>query len=72
MEYKNKFQDNQAVKHRDTGEILTVNRWGYVPSMKRYTYTVKETIAMFYFEEELEAATIADLELQQDEDGEWR
>lgn len=72
MEYKNKFQDNQAVKHKSTGEILTVDQWGYVPSKKRYTYTVKENVSTFYFEEELEAATIEDVGLQQDEDGEWR
>ncbi|WP_226036869.1 hypothetical protein [Aquibacillus saliphilus] len=54
MKSKNKFEYNQKVKLRSTGEPVTINKWSYVENMKRYSYTVEEYPNTFYFEEELE------------------
>lgn len=55
MEYQNKYEDNETVKIRVTGEIVTVEEWGYVRRQNRYTYVIKERPSTFYFEEELAA-----------------
>jgi hypothetical protein len=53
MIHNNKFEDKQKVKLFDTGEVVTINRWSYAPSMKRYTYSVEEYPSTFYFEDDL-------------------
>ncbi|OIJ16835.1 hypothetical protein BKP37_04705 [Anaerobacillus alkalilacustris] len=57
MKNKNKFQTNDKVSILATGQTVTVNKFKYVPNMKRYSYTVNENPQTFYFEEELEAKT---------------
>ncbi|MBM6618024.1 hypothetical protein [Bacillus suaedaesalsae] len=54
MKNKNKFQVNEKVYLKQTGEIVTINDFSYVANMKRYSYTLKEYPASFYFEEEME------------------
>ncbi|MEC2072390.1 hypothetical protein [Alkalihalophilus marmarensis] len=51
---KNKFDKNEKVLLKSLKETVTVNKFSYVPNMKRYSYTVKEYPHTFYFEEELE------------------
>lgn len=46
-----KFQDGEEVLL--DGKIVTVNEWGYISRLKRYTYTIVEYPATFYFEYEL-------------------
>ncbi|MFD2334669.1 hypothetical protein ACFSR7_35955 [Cohnella sp. GCM10020058] len=53
MKYKNKFQDGESVQVRGTRELVTINKWSYIPSMKRYTYTLIEHPETFVFEDEL-------------------
>lgn len=53
MKYKNKFQDDEKVILKATGEIVTINKFTYVANMKRYSYTIKERPQTFYFEEEI-------------------
>lgn len=50
---KSKFQDNQKVIIKLTGETVTIKKSSYIPNMKRYSYTVKENPSTFYFEEEM-------------------
>lgn len=54
MKNKNKFQQNEKVCLKQTGEIVTINDIKYIANMKRYSYTLKEHPASFYFEEEME------------------
>lgn len=54
MEYKNKFSDGQKVRLKESGESVTIKEWNYVPSMKKYTYTLEEYAGTFFFEYELE------------------
>ncbi|WP_407271829.1 hypothetical protein [Radiobacillus sp. PE A8.2] len=51
---KNKFQKDQVVRIKSTGETVTINKMMYVDNMKRYSYTMKEKPNTFYFEEEIE------------------
>ncbi|WP_196121178.1 hypothetical protein [Anaerobacillus alkaliphilus] len=57
MRNKNKFQSNDKATLKSTGETVTINKFSYVPNMKRYSYTVKEHPQTFYFEEELQELT---------------
>lgn len=57
MTYNNKYQDGQKVMIKETREVVTINRWGYVKKMNRYTYTIMEHPGTFYFENELEGET---------------
>ncbi|MCT8138364.1 hypothetical protein H1D32_11745 [Anaerobacillus sp. CMMVII] len=52
MKGKNKFQANDKVTLKATGETVTISKFSYVSNMKRYSYTVKEHPQTFYFEEE--------------------
>lgn len=54
MKSKNKFQADDKVTIKATGQTVTISKCKYVPNMKRYSYTVKENPQTFYFEEELE------------------
>lgn len=54
MKGKNKFEFNQKVNLKSTGETVTINKISYVENMKRYSYTLKEYPHTFYFEEEME------------------
>ncbi|GAE37521.1 hypothetical protein JCM9157_4829 [Halalkalibacter akibai JCM 9157] len=54
MKNKNKFITNQKVRLKSTGETITINKFSYVPNMKRYSYTCVEHPKTFYFEEEIE------------------
>lgn len=56
MSKSNKFNNGEQVSISDTGEKVTILNWKYVINMKRYSYTVKEYPATFYFEEELKKA----------------
>ncbi|WP_202595371.1 hypothetical protein [Halalkalibacter okhensis] len=53
MKSKNKFQSNEKVILKATGETLTINKFSYVPNMKRYSYTCLEHPSTFFFEEEM-------------------
>ncbi|WP_237662356.1 MULTISPECIES: hypothetical protein [Sutcliffiella] len=53
MKQKNKFQDNEKVILKSTGEEVTILKFNYVPNLKRYSYTIKENPKTFYFEEEI-------------------
>lgn len=53
MKQKNKFQNNEKVILKKTGETVTINKWSYVPNMKRYSYKIKEYPHTFFFEEEI-------------------
>ncbi|MGD6834026.1 hypothetical protein ACQCT5_17780 [Sutcliffiella halmapala] len=53
MKLKNKFQDNEKVVLKSTGEEVTISKFNYVPNLKRYSYTLKEYPKTFYFEEEI-------------------
>ncbi|WP_199484504.1 hypothetical protein [Peribacillus glennii] len=53
MADKNKHQTGEIVRIKTTDELVTINKWQYVKSMKQYSYTVKEHPATFYFEDEL-------------------
>ncbi|MBP3953257.1 hypothetical protein [Bacillus suaedae] len=53
MKGKNKFQPNEKVLLKSTGETVTINKFNYVPNMKRYSYTCLEHPSTFYFEEEI-------------------
>ncbi|WP_169907734.1 hypothetical protein [Priestia abyssalis] len=53
MKHKNKFQDDEKVILKATGEMVTINKFTYVANMKRYSYTIKERPQTFYFEEEI-------------------
>ncbi|MDT8861576.1 hypothetical protein N0O92_15265 [Alkalihalobacillus sp. MEB130] len=53
MKSKNKFQTNEKVILKSTGEIITINKFSYVPNMKRYSYTCLEHPSTFFFEEEM-------------------
>ncbi|WP_198510344.1 hypothetical protein [Bacillus solitudinis] len=55
MKNKNKYQKNQRVRLKSTGEIVTIVHYSYVANMKRYSYTLSEYPQTFYFEEEIEA-----------------
>jgi hypothetical protein len=55
MKSKNKFQQDEKVFLKSTGEIVTINEFRYVANMKRYSYTLKEYPRSFYFEEEMES-----------------
>ncbi|MFN7250301.1 MAG: hypothetical protein ACK4M9_05845 [Anaerobacillus sp.] len=57
MKSKNKFQENEKVTLKVTGETVTISKFSYVPNMKRYSYTIKENPQTFYFEEELAQLT---------------
>ena len=50
-EFNPKFQDGEKVLL--DGKIVTVNEWGYTLKQARYTYTIIENPATFYFEHEL-------------------
>lgn len=54
MKNKKKFEVNEKVFLKATGEIVTINKCSYVTNMKRYSYTLKEHPNTFYFEEEME------------------
>jgi hypothetical protein len=54
MKNKNKFKPNDKVLLKSTGETITINKFSYVPNMKRYSYTCVEYPSTFYFEEEIE------------------
>jgi hypothetical protein len=54
MKNKNKFQQDEKVCLKQTGELVTINEFRYVANMKRYSYTLKEYPQSFYFEEEME------------------
>ncbi|MFZ3587720.1 hypothetical protein ACOI1C_00290 [Bacillus sp. DJP31] len=56
MKNKNKFQVDDKVTLKLTGETVTVTQFQYVANMKRYSYTLKEHPQSFYFEEEIECA----------------
>ncbi|MDQ0415020.1 hypothetical protein J2S25_003232 [Mesobacillus stamsii] len=49
----NLYKSGQSVSIKETGEKVTIMKSQYVKNMKRYSYTVKEYPATFYFEEEL-------------------
>lgn len=53
------FEDGQKVRIKDTGEEVTVDRWalskGPWGNLPRYTYTIIENPATFYFQHELES-----------------
>jgi hypothetical protein len=51
----NRFNNGQTVNIIETGEVVTISKWQYVKTMKRYSYIVKEHPSTFYFEEELQA-----------------
>ncbi|MDE5413641.1 hypothetical protein [Alkalihalobacterium chitinilyticum] len=51
---KNLFTSGEEVIIKATDETVTVSKSQYVKNMKRYSYTVKEQPATFFFEEELE------------------
>ncbi|MFE7062616.1 hypothetical protein ABN702_08605 [Bacillus haimaensis] len=53
LKLKNKFQDNEKVVLKSTGEQVTISKFNYVPNLKRYSYTLKEYPKTFYFEEEI-------------------
>ncbi|MDF0727892.1 hypothetical protein PY093_14540 [Cytobacillus sp. S13-E01] len=53
MKNKNKFNNGETVVVKHTGETVTINQWSYIANMKRYSYTIVENPATFYFEEEL-------------------
>jgi hypothetical protein len=57
MKNKNKFQDDEKVMIKATGEIVTINKFSYVANMKRYSYTIKEYPHTFYFEEEIKSVS---------------
>ncbi len=54
MKNKNKFKPNEKVLLKSTGETVTINKFSYVPNMKRYSYTCVEHPSTFFFEEEIE------------------
>lgn len=49
----NKFECNEEVRLKSTGEIVSIKDFSYVENMKRYAYTLKEYPQTFYFEEEI-------------------
>jgi hypothetical protein len=53
LKQKNKFQDDEKVVIKHTGETVTITKSRYVANMKRYSYTIKENPNTFYFEEEI-------------------
>ncbi|MDZ5472269.1 hypothetical protein SM124_10970 [Bacillus sp. 31A1R] len=53
MKNKVKYEVNQKVLLKSTGETVTISKCSYVANMKRYSYTLKEHPNTFYFEEEL-------------------
>lgn len=55
MKNTNKFNHNQQVRLKATGELVTINKSMYVKTMKRYSYTLKEYPNTFYFEDEMES-----------------
>ncbi|WP_096201413.1 hypothetical protein [Bacillus sp. FJAT-45350] len=57
MKNKNKYQVDQEVLIKSTGETVTISKFSYVANMKRYSYTVKENPQTFYFEEEIQPVT---------------
>ncbi len=52
-EYTNKFEDGDKVVL--DGEIVTVDRWSYVPKIGQYTYSIIERPTTFFFESELKS-----------------
>jgi hypothetical protein len=52
------FEDGQKVRIKDTGEQVTIDGWalskGPWGKQSRYTYTIIENPATFYFHHELE------------------
>ncbi|MEC2075010.1 hypothetical protein [Metabacillus fastidiosus] len=53
MKNKNKFEVDEKVLIKATGETATIKNYSYVANMKRYSYTLKEHPQTFYFEEEM-------------------
>jgi hypothetical protein len=54
MKNKNKFECNEKVRLKSTGELVTIKKFSYVKNMKRYAYTLEEHPNTFYFEEEID------------------
>jgi hypothetical protein len=54
MKNKNKFECNEKVRLKSTGETVSIKNFSYVKHMKRYAYTLEEYPQTFYFEEEIE------------------
>ncbi|WP_431307290.1 hypothetical protein [Ferdinandcohnia quinoae] len=50
---KSKFQVNDKVIIKTSGETVTITKSSYITNMKRYSYTVKEYPSTFYFEDEI-------------------
>jgi hypothetical protein len=65
----NKFQDGEKVLVKEWGVIETVDKWSYVPSMRRFTYTTLENPATFYFESELDLPKAPDSTAQAQAEG---
>ncbi|MDC3418072.1 hypothetical protein [Aquibacillus salsiterrae] len=55
MKNTNKFSNDQQVRLKSTGELVTIKKSMYVQTMKRFSYTLKEYPNTFYFEEEIES-----------------
>jgi hypothetical protein len=53
MKQNNKFDKGEKVIISLTGEQVTINKFSYVPQMKKYSYTIIEKPTTFYFEEEI-------------------
>lgn len=53
LKQKNKFQNDQKVLLKLTGETVTISKSQYVANMKRYSYKIKENPNTFYFEDEI-------------------
>ncbi|MCH1626308.1 hypothetical protein MJG50_13295 [Fredinandcohnia sp. SECRCQ15] len=53
IKLKSKFQVNDKVIIKTSGETVTITKSSYITNMKRYSYTVKEYPSTFYFEDEI-------------------
>jgi hypothetical protein len=51
MKLNNKFIVGEKVILSESGEKVTINKFNYIPNMKKYSYTIKENPSTFYFEE---------------------
>lgn len=53
MKQNNKFVQGEKVLISSTGETVTINKISYIQHMKKFSYTISEKPATFYFEEEI-------------------
>ncbi|MCY9737499.1 hypothetical protein M5X17_27740 [Paenibacillus alvei] len=58
MNFKNKYQDEEEVVIKETGRIVKVKTWSYIPRFNQYAYELYEHNGTFYWEYELDQITL--------------